>query len=108
MAIANPQVVVVERGQDATVIVSMSPAQDITGWTLSAIVRAYNGGTALITKTVGSGIALTTPATGVFTVTFSASGLNLTPGAYVWEVTRTNSGYLFPVVEPSSFVVRIS
>jgi len=108
MAIANPQIVVVERGQDATVTVSMSPAQDITGWTLSAIVRAYNGGTALVTKTVGSGIELTTPATGIFTVTFSASDLNLTPGAYVWEVTRTNSGYVFPVVEPSSFVVRES
>lgn len=108
MAISNPQVVVVERGQDATITVTQTPAEDITGWTLSAIVRAYNGGTALVTKTVGSGITLTTPSTGVFTITFSASDLALTPGAYVWEVTRTNSGYVFPVVEPSSFIVRES
>lgn len=108
MALTNPQIAVVERGQDATITVSMSPEQDITGWTISAIVRAYNGGTALVTKTVGSGIALTTPATGVFTVTFAAADLSLTPGAYVWEITRTNSGYIFPIVEPSSFIVRQS
>ena len=107
MAIVNPEIVTASAGQDLSVTVSMSPAQDVTGWTVSAILRAYNGGPALATKTIGSGITVTT-GTGVFVITFTADELTLTPGSYVWEFTRTNAGFVYPIVDPSAFMIRSS
>lgn len=108
MAIVSPQVIVAEAGQDLTVTVSLSPHENVTGWTVLATLRAYNGGTALASKTIGSGITVTSSAQGVFVITFSAADLTLTPGAYVWEFTRTNTGYIYPIVEPSAFIIRNS
>ena len=104
MAIINPEVVVAESGQDLSVTVTMDPATNVTGWTTTAVVRAYNGGSAVATGSV----VITTAATGVFTITFTAASLTLAPGAYVWEFLRTNSGFVYPIVEPSAFIVRPS
>lgn len=102
MAITNPQLIVAEYGQDLQVTVTIGV--DITGWTLSAILRAYNGGTALATVTP----TVVTASTGVITVTFTAAQLTQTPGYYVWEVLRTNAGYVYPVIDPSGFLIRPS
>lgn len=77
MAIVSPQIIVAEAGQDLTVTVSLSPAESVVGWTVLATLRAYNGGTALASKTIGSGITVSNSATGVFVITFSAADLTL-------------------------------
>jgi hypothetical protein len=102
MAIINPQLIVAEYGQDLKIAVSIGV--DVTGWTLSATLRAYNGGTALATVTP----TVVTAATGAITVTFTASQLTQTPGYYVWEIQRTNAGYVYPVIDPSGFLIRPS
>jgi hypothetical protein len=102
MAIINPQLQIAEYGQD--LVITMTIGVDITGWTLTAYLRAYNGGTALATVTP----SVVTAATGVVTITFTAAQLTQPPGYYVWEVLRTNSGYVYPVVDPSGFLIRNS
>lgn len=102
MAIINPQLQIAEYGQD--LVITLTIGVDITGWTLAAYLRAYNGGTALATVTP----SVVTAATGVVTVTFTASQLTQPPGYYVWEVLRTNSGNVYPVVDPSGFLIRNS
>ena len=45
------------KGEDVTLTVTMSPATTITGWTLQFTLRKQFGdATALVTKTIGSGI----------------------------------------------------
>jgi len=102
MAIINPQLIVAEYGQDLKV--SISVGVDVTGWTMTAYLRAYAGGTALATITP----SVVTAATGAITVTFTASQLTQTPGYYIWEVLRTNAGYVYPIVDPSGFLIRNS
>ena len=102
MAITTQQIAVVEYGQNATI--SGSAGVDITGWTLSANLRAYNGGTAIATVTP----SVVSAAAGTFTVSFTAAQLTQPPGYYVWEVLRTDSGFVTPVIEPSGFLIRPS
>jgi hypothetical protein len=82
------------KGEDDVLTVSMSPATNITGWTIKFTVRKnYNDPTALITKTVGSGITVTDATNGVFTITIASadtSGLDLR--AYAFDVQRTSAG----------------
>lgn len=110
MAIAQPTSVFFESGQDGSWTVELDPAEDVTGWTISVVVRAYNGGTALITKTTASSseIAVTDTANGVFVVYFSASELTLLygPGSYVIQAHRTNSGYTYPITDASPLFLR--
>jgi len=82
------------RGEDVTLTVTMSPATNITGWTLQFTVRkAYGDAAALITKTTGAGITITDATNGVFTVSIaSADTLDLEQRAYVFDIQRTNSG----------------
>lgn len=71
-------------------------AQDITGWTLSWMVKADLAdvdGSAVLTKTTSSGIALTTPASGICTVTIADTDTDsLTAGRYYHELKRTTAG----------------
>lgn len=106
MAIVSPSVMVAERAQDLTCTVTLSPAESVVGWTVDAVLRSYQGGPALVTKTTGSGVVVTNSATGVFTITFSAADLTQPPGGYVWEFRRTNAGATYPIVEPSAFIIR--
>lgn len=104
MAIVSPALVTYRVAQDATTTVTLTPAEDASAWTVQATLRAYNGGPALATKTVGSGIVgsnlATTP---VWVITWAAADLTLTPGAYVWEFVRTDVAY--SIVEPSAFLL---
>ena len=102
MALINPQLQIAEYGQDLTITLTLGTS--VSGWTMTAYLRAYNGGTALATVTP----TVTNTGTGVMTVTFTASQLTQTPGYYVWEVLRTNSGFVYPIVDPSGFLIRNS
>lgn len=103
MAIVSPALVSFVYGQDCTITVTLSPAEDASTWTTSAKLRAYNGGTVLATGSVAVANASTAP---VWTITFTAANLTQAPGAYVWEFTRTNAGFEYPIVEPSAFIIR--
>lgn len=69
-----------------------SGPQDITNWGLTFVVHAYGDpNTVYITKTVGSGIALTTPLAGVATVTIAAADVaGMLPNEYEWLMYRTD------------------
>jgi hypothetical protein len=74
--------------------------QNVTGWTLSYLLKRSIGDAdsdALISKTTSSGIALTTPASGIITVTIDDTDtdtlLDTEADAIFWqELKRTNAG----------------
>lgn len=111
MAIAQPAFVSFESGQDGTWTVALDPAEDITGWQIEVHIRAYNGGTALVSKQSVDGnteIEFTDTANGVFVAKFSAADLALTngPGAYVIQAHRVNTGFVYPITDPSCLLLR--
>lgn len=106
MAIVNPQLPIFDRAQTGSVVVTLATPTDVSSWTVIAYLRAYNGGTALATLTVGSGITVTSSTQGIWTLVFSTTQLNQEPGSYVWDFQRTNTGAEFEIVEPSGFIIR--
>ena len=69
--------------------------QDITGWALEWVLRVEDDdtGAAVISKTTSSGIALTTPTSGVATVTIADTDTaDLTVGTYRHALKRTDDG----------------
>jgi hypothetical protein len=84
----------VYQGEDVVLTVTMSPATAISGWTLQFTLRTqYGDPTALVTKTIGSGIAITDPVNGIFTVSLaSADTADLGLRAYVYDIQRIDSG----------------
>lgn len=80
------------RGEDITIEDTVTGV-NIEGWALSfAIARSYRD-TAIITKTVGSGITITDPANGVFEITIDDTDTDGLPtGKCVWDVKRTDAG----------------
>jgi hypothetical protein len=66
---------------------------DITGWVVDWKVSLTNSGDRLFTKSVGSGIALTTPLQGILDVSINAADtLTLVPGTYFYALRRTTAG----------------
>ena len=106
MAIVAPATPVFEYGQSGTVTVTLSTATNVADWTTAVYLRAYNGGTTLASPTATA----TDPANGVWEIPFTTTHLSPTagPGAYVWSFYRTNSGYEFPIVDDSGFIIRAS
>src|SRR5262249_27360661 len=82
------------KGEDVTLTVTMTPATNITGWSLQFTLRKqYGDSTALITKTTGAGITITDATNGVFKVTLpSADTQALDLRAYVFDIQRTDAG----------------
>lgn len=84
------------RGQDVTLRFTLDRKRDVTGWTVSFVVRTRIGQTAAISKTA----TLTDTTYGVFTVSLAkadTSGLTvselLSEGEeYYWDLKRTDSG----------------
>lgn len=88
-------------GEDKSLVFTIyqsneTTAQDITGWALSYRLKrspADADGDAVLTKTTGSGIALTTPLSGICTVTIEDTDTDsLDPRTYFHELKRTNAG----------------
>lgn len=71
-------------------------AIDLTGLTgnniLFRIAREYSATTADVTLNLSSGIALTTPASGLFTITIPAATISPLYGDYVYDCIVTKSG----------------
>lgn len=103
MAIVSPALVSFVVGQDCSITVTLSPAENASAWTVEAKLRAYNGGTVLATGSVVGSALSTAP---VWTITFTDDDLTQPPGAYVWEFVRTDAGAEYPIVEPSAFILR--
>lgn len=70
--------------------------QEITGWAISFMIKRDArdaDASAKVTKTVGSGIVLTTPASGLMTITVTDTDTSLLKaGNYAYEVKRTDDG----------------
>lgn len=83
-----------DRPLEYTVLDEDGVAVNITGWTVTWTLRVDRAtSAALITKTVGSGITLTTPASGILRVTIdSADWSTIDPGNYWMVLERTGSG----------------
>jgi hypothetical protein len=79
-----------------TGVVTGTP-QDISGWTLSWLLKRKAtdaDADALLTKTTGSGIVLTTPASGLCTITVADTETNsFAPGTYHHELKRMDAGF---------------
>jgi hypothetical protein len=75
-----------------------SATQDITGWTLSWMLKRRSSdadASALLTKTTTTGgTVLTTPLSGLCTVTIADTDTDaLNPGSYHHELKRTDAGF---------------
>jgi hypothetical protein len=86
-------------GEDKSLTVTVyqsdgTTAQNITGWALEWVLKqAYSDDAVLLSKTTVSGIALTTPLSGICTVTIDDTDTdNLPAGRYVHVLRRTDAG----------------
>ena len=81
------------RAQDLTIRATMNQPRDVTGWSVSFTMRDSLGGTAHITKTVGSGITIADAGKGVLDIALAkADTSSLAIQSYVWDVKRTDTG----------------
>ncbi len=83
-------------GEDASIVVTVKDdagaALDLTGMSLSYLVWQGTNA-AVITKTTSSGIALTTPASGIATITIADTDTDaITAGIYNHELKITDNG----------------
>jgi len=88
-------------GEDKSIVITVYQSdkktpQDITSWALSWMLKSQLSdvdGSALLTKTTVSGIALTTPGSGICTITVADTDTDaLTPGRLYHELKRTDAG----------------
>lgn len=90
-------------GEDKTLRVTIyadedhSSREDITGWTLSFLVKkrhSQDDDDALVTKTTAAGITLVSPTVGVLDIALSDDDIAaIVGGALYWhELKRTNAG----------------
>jgi hypothetical protein len=70
--------------------------QNVTGWAISFMVKKHAtdaDASAKITKTTGAGIVLTTPLSGLITITLTDTDTASLPAdSYPYEVKRTDDG----------------
>ena len=78
-----------------TVTDSAGAIQVITGWALEWVLRSAAGhGTALLTKTVGSGITITNGAGGILQVAIADDDtLSMAPDTYYYTLRRTDAAF---------------
>jgi len=81
------------RGEDVTIEVTVTGV-NIAGWALSFAIARSRRDTAIITKTVGSGITITDEDNGVFEITIPDTDTDGIPvGPCVWDVKRSDAGH---------------
>ncbi len=81
-------------GEDQSLLWTMQPSPtNITGWTLELSVRERFGAPVLITLISGDGLTVVSAVAGTVTCFFaSAKTLDMTPGCYVYDMWRTDTG----------------
>ena len=90
-----------------TVTDGAGAAKNITSATITWKMLEEQGGTVKLTKTVGSGIALTTPSSGIFTVTIAAADTSaFLAGQYYHEAEVTDSGSLVSTVLTGTITLK--
>lgn len=102
MAVKSPILDQYFTGEDKSIVFTITQAngtaQNITGWSLSWLVKRYATDpdvSAFITKTTaGGGIVLTTPLSGICTITVTDDDVaNISGGrSYVHELKRIDAG----------------
>ena len=90
--------IAIYRGEDITLNFTAyttdagSTAEDITGWTLYFTVAQSRNSTAKVISPVACSIV--TAASGTFRAIIADTDTdNIAPGAYFWDVWRTDAGY---------------
>lgn len=87
----------VVQGDDLTYTLTVNDADgnavDLTGASAAVftVKKNYSDDTAVIEKTLGAGVVITTPASGVVTVTLSDSDTDIEDGTYMFELQVTDS-----------------
>lgn len=109
----NTYDITILRGDDQdvefTVVDSAGVAQNITGWAFSFTVKAGLDdpiASALFQRTVGAGIALTTPLSGILTVSIASANTAAMAGNYVYDLQGVDTGGLIHTVRLAKFMVR--
>ncbi len=82
-------------GEDYASTLSMTPAKDITGWTVEFRATGMKGQNTIVKdNATRGGVTITTPTTGVLTLNLSrADTVGTVPDVYQWSVRRIDSGY---------------
>ncbi len=86
----SEQVIELAEGEDLTLSFSPDSDTNISLYAIRFTAADDWGESATVTKAEGTGVTITSAATGTFTVTLSAATFD--EGQYVWEVERTDSG----------------
>jgi hypothetical protein len=77
------------QGEDIVLSFTMVPPTDITGWTIVSTIRDKLGGALQFNPVV----SITDAGRGKFKLALGRSNTsNLSPGDYVWDARRTDSG----------------
>ena len=77
------------QGEDVTLNFTMVPPTDITGWTITSTVKDKLGGTVQFNPTV----TIVDSGRGKYKASWPrANTSTLSPGDYVWDTRRTDSG----------------
>lgn len=77
------------QGEDLELDFTLTPPQDMTGWTLTSSVKDKLGGTLQFNPTV----TITDAGRGLFKAVWPRGNTTaLAPGDYVWDMRRTDAG----------------
>ncbi len=92
--------ITVYRGEDASLAFTMSPVEDVTGWTLALHVKLGDVTSFSLTGAVDDG------PNGQFSFALADTDTeNLTPGTYTYDAWRTDAGSE-RVLAVGSFVIK--
>jgi hypothetical protein len=81
--------VAIFQGEDVSLNFTLTPPADITGWTIVSTIKDKLGGTTQFTPVV----TITDAGRGKFKAALPrANTSSLSPGDFVWDVRRTDSG----------------
>jgi hypothetical protein len=83
------------RGEDVALNFAMIPPTDVTGWSMTFTVRNKLAGSTQFTKDNGGtgGLTIVDAKAGTFKVSIAKGDTSgLTPGGFVYDVKRTDSG----------------
>lgn len=84
---------------DGALVINLAPPAPVGGWSLRFTLSKRQGGTSLLTAYAasgfyGSGITLQNSGEGIIRVSQFATAMSgQNPGAYVFELRRTDSGF---------------